>query len=258
MAEFRRRKLDIGGTVSSGVARGELEGIGKALSKSFDAIGVGFSDQAAAAPLMRQAHKRLGEAMQTAVLHSYDQVVTARKTIPSYRQPGNPQGESPRYSGGALRNALESDTMVKTDANGISFIDTTTLDAEAKHWYRLNFGAGDKQGRPAYEFNWQIGGQSLGFLSLANPPSPAFRMPRGIWSTGEGGLPAGFYPRGRALVSLPVSIGPRRFLDAGLDRFSKNFPVVYGDLLDQFNRQALQSGGALHDTPVNIKLITGI
>lgn len=237
-------------SIASATARGTGEGVSKAVQKQLDKYGAAFSDKSLADPLFAEANKRLAFNMKTAVLHSYDQVVTGQKRVSSYRQgaPGrDAEGAQLRYSGGALRNALQNDKNYIATAQGIKFIDLDFMDQKAEHWYRLNFGAAPQAGRAPYAFNWEIDGQSLGQLQLSWAPSAPFRMPHGVWREGA------FYPKGRRLQTPTRGIGARRFLDAGLDRFSKDFPTVYGDLQKQYFKQAESRVQNPSPTTVNVR-----
>lgn len=255
MAGERYRTLNVSSTILDAIDQIATVGVGQALETAFKALEEALGNASAARPYMRAANAALADDIQAAILDAYDENVAAKKHFPSYRVgETNSKGEPSRYSGGALRRALSKPSMVNSSANRVQFIDVGLLDREAKHWYRLNYGAGSAPGRAQPVYDWQLGGQSLGQLTLRDPPSGPFSIPHGIWSTGEGGLPPGFYPRGPS--NIPTKgIGARRFLDAGFEKFSERFPIVYGDLLQQFVDDGFRKVGPLKRTTLDLKLV---
>lgn len=194
------------------------------------------------------ANYRLARMMQDSMLRSYDQTVTARKEFSSYR--ANGEGDTqPRFSGGKLRRALSHRDMVVATPQGIAYINNDILDREAKQWARLNYGAGGAAGGGGGAYPWTFRGVTLGALTLPWAPSPAFRMPHGVWiggrngSVNDQGLSAGFYPRSSQLNVLTRGIEGRHFFDAGLRRFTQEFPAVYTGVLETFIEQAARGKG---------------
>lgn len=243
-------------------AAGAAEGVTRSTQQALDAIGVALTNTTAANKVLKEANTRLVQSMRTAVLHSYDQVVTAQKHVESYRTGGPGKGGDNRFGGGRLRHALEADENYVADARGIKFIDLDYMDKHAAHWYRLNFGAAPLSGRPPFSYNWEIAGVSLGRLQLAYAASLPFRLPVGFFT--ESGA---FYPGKPSLwpdVTLATRIGrntpthgiaARRFLDAGLDRFSKDFSATYSNALIEWRNDGLKGLGPLANTTVKVKAI---
>jgi len=201
---------------------------------------------------LANAHRDVAAGMQQAVLASYAQRVTARKRIKEpYRVGQN------RFSGGALRRALKSENMVSANHDGIAFVNKDILDAEARHWYRLNYGAGARGAtNNAKSYRLKLFGSTISQISDPGGPSGAFKMPRGIWGGNESakgaGFPAGFYPTGVSLVVPTQGIAARRYLDAGLAYLAKNLGPRYEELLDEWIDQAERGKGPLSKT-VHIK-----
>lgn len=174
---------------------------------------------------MLKANQEIALGIQDTVLRAYDQRVTARKVVESYRI-------GDRFSGGKLRDTLNSDGQFVGTADGIAWGDTVALDRDAAHWYRLNYGAGGIADElyQAESVTIPFAGGSLGPISLDSPASADFSMPRG-WPR-KPGLP--FYPTGRELIFPTRGIAGRRFFDAGLKKFKTAFPPAYNKVMQDF------------------------
>ena len=182
---------------------------------------------------MQKANTEIATKMRVAIVDSYQNRVTARERFTPYRIGQN------RFSGGALGRALGSPSMAVARADGIDFVDDALLDSQAAHWYRLNFGAGAKAtqlytGRPV---RVKLG-RNLGSIRMNDPPSAPFSMPFGLWERGQTGRSPGFYPLRRALVVPTEGIAGRRFLDAGLHAFAREFPPAYEALVEKWVTEA--------------------
>lgn len=185
-------------------------------------------------------NERLAKGMQTAVLQSYTERVLRQKKHPSYRI-------GDRYSGGALARALRAPGMFVGSYNGIAFGETNILSQEAKHWARLNYGAGAKvsQYAPA-SVTLTLFGTPLGVLVDDSPKRRAFIIPRGIWvgdaAEGShdvfGSATPGFYPTSRKPYKITKGIAARRFFDAGLVYLGANMTFAYEDLMISWGKQA--------------------
>lgn len=204
----------------------------------------------------RVAHQAIGERAQQAVLNSYAQVVTARKRVPSYRL--GDTGANQRYAGGKLKAALASPAFFSASERGLEFINVQLLDETARHWARLNAGAGSVGAGSRRSFDIQWSNLVIGALGVGMTPSPAFDLPRGYWfSPGAGPVPPGergtseFYPAGSGpragantrLFSVGESgkrtgvafqrrrvsrgIQARNFLDAGVARIANDLGPAY-------------------------------
>lgn len=117
--------------------------------------------------------ERIGTAAQRSLVASY----AGRR----YRRPIGSYRVGDRYSGGALARALSNPDMVKATAFGLYFINVDRLDREARHWRRLNFGAG-AGGAEGIEAPGQFPVTGMGLMIGLEPdPRPSFTMPRGLW-----------------------------------------------------------------------------
>lgn len=160
-----------------------------------------------------------------------------------------PQARTDRYANGALLRALESPGQFLATPFGLYFINTDILDQEARHWRRLNFGAGSggREGiTPPRRF--QVTGLGL-MIGLEPDRRPAFRIPRGMWISQSGQrVSAGanepgtdaFYP-GRTYrapgqltaAKMTRGIASRNFLDAPMQRIAKEIKPGLDRLWDR-------------------------
>lgn len=212
----------------------------------------------------------LGEAAQRSMLSAYGQLVTRNQTVPSYRS-GNG-----RLSGGVLRRAIGSSEFFTATADGLEFGNIAFLDAEAKHWHRINFGALGRGEGSTENYRVEGFGTELG---LNEPPSAGFSMPPGFWIASNGrrvqaGVrgSAAFYPSneynytdnngnsqtytlegaiGRAAArtkrrSRPTGWRPTQgieaanFMDAGIRRIAEELPGIYTAYIEDLYNHALR------------------
>lgn len=236
--------------VNNALREGISEGMQEALPAAVRALGESVEKSTVnSRGLFLQANERLARKMQDSVLRSYDQVVTARKPGQSYRV-----GSETRDAGGKLRTALADPSQFQASAEGIDFINADELDRQARQWYRLNYGSGrGGGGRSPVTAPVRFFGQTLFELNLDNPPGKAVRMPK-VGSFGERGAP--FFPGSKTLGRpTPNQIQARRFFDAGITRFAREFPVVYEDLLRTIVEDGIKGTGPLRNTRINVRAI---
>jgi len=230
-------------------------------SRQLQAIGDVLSQRLASRTGMTEVHRDIGLAAQRSVLASYDQTVTARKTVPSYRLTSrNPANR--RFAGGALRRALANPAFFEATSTGIRFGNIGLLDREAAHWHRLNFGAAPIGEGSRSRFNVTWSGLVIAALGLEDGPSPGFLIPRGYWVLGNEVVGSGtrgsaaFYPAselpsGIARRTLPsparqsAGIEARNFLDAGIRRIAEELPAAYQDMYREWWEQATRGSGPL-------------
>lgn len=121
----------------------------------------------------QQMWTEIGVAAQRSLVQGY----TSRRL----RRPIGPyRAGDDRYSG-ALGKALRSESMWRATPYGLYFINRDVLDKEARHWRRLNFGAGagGKEGITA-PGHFPVSGLGM-MMGLAPDPRPPFRIPPGYW-----------------------------------------------------------------------------
>lgn len=222
--------------------------------KNFANVVKGYGNQIENGAGLARVNQLLADKMHTAVLQAYEQNVLA-ESIGPYRV-----GSRSRLSG-KLLEALRSPTMAIGSSTGIGFIDDELLDETARHWKRLNFGAGPADGSlPRPRARVQFGSNQGFSLSLPDPPRPNFNVPEtpagAGYFLGNGqfypGFPNGGHRKNAVriinrrtasgdLVDHPSvhGIGARRFLDAGLASLGENFRPAYINFFQDAERRAL-------------------
>lgn len=177
-----------------------------------------------------------------------------------------------RFTGGALRRALTSPQMYRASSDGVSFINPVWLDTQARQWYRLNFGAGQRgASSPAgRQYSIKIFGETLpGDIGLAGyGPSAGFTMPSGFWSSSYPGTSPvqwsngrtghDFFILGAAVGPIPGQRGGKRFtnnvyrrtptatlgiqgshfLDVGVGRLAQTFPIAIETVVGEWLKAA--------------------
>ncbi len=222
------------------------------------------------APAQRQQmfHK-IGTRAQKSVVKSYDQVVTRGANARGNRYPYRVGARQPnkRYAGGKLRSALNSPRFFEATAAGLRFINVDYLNRTARHWARLNAGAGPRGQGSRRRFTVTWSNLAVAAIGVDQAPRPGFFLPRGYWWARGGGqvvsadpgrigqdefYPVGIGPaRGRTrldakahrrpgpYVGPGAGIGKRRpslgikarnFLDAGAETIARELPKGYEKL----------------------------
>ena len=193
---------------------------------------------------MRRTNERLARVMREAAYQDFTRKV-GRHRKGSYRV-----GRG-RISGGALKRALNSKSMAVGFANRIEYVDQDLLNKTAKHWARLNFGAGAAGRRTNVQkmYKLRFGGRGARGATKAptiikvgfrTGPRPAFYMPIGMWrEEGGGRVPFGasrgdmFFPTSSRFWAKPTrGIAAMNFLNAGFKALEDEFPRAYQDLYD--------------------------
>jgi hypothetical protein len=169
-----------------------------------------------------------------------------RAMYASYRNSNSSQRAS-----GALKRVIGDDNFYEATVQGIRFINTSLLNTEAKHWKRLNFGAGSGAIAVPGKFQLDVGGQLIGEAIGLNPdPRIGFNMPPGFW-LGPGGqhqaagfagsgvfVPTGKWPRSKKKSGIVTT----NFMDAGVKRLVREVGLQYTALLDDYVRAIANSG----------------
>lgn len=193
----------------------------------------------------RQIHQRVGDLAQQSVLRSYDQLVTARERPASKTHYRAGQNRLPL----TLRKALGRKDFFEATPQGIRWGNVTMLDTQARHWYRINFGARPAGTGSHARFQVRFNNLVLASLGYDEPPSPPFFLPPGFWlgpegregrnvkrlgqdqfypgaPLGHGGLKGQRFGR-RQRVRRTLGIKEKNFLDAGLRTIATEFPKGY-------------------------------
>lgn len=185
---------------------------------------------------VKEANLRIARAAQSAMVSGYESRL--------------PRGGGVGELSGTLGPALASPAMTSgTTDRVIAFLNTDALNQQAKHWYRINYGAIGPNlhapgGHEARAFTVNVNGRP--FVTLRDPGKPAATS----W------LPANFYwadnnwfiaTRGPA---RPSGAGARaaHFVDLGLEAIAHEFPIQYELLMRDFlkdskNRAKLERKG---------------
>ncbi len=192
--------------------------------------------------LYQETHDDLAARARAAMVERFNRSTT---TGP-YRQGQN------RLSG-VLEPLLGSESMNTSTPFRISFINIELLDAQARHWRRLNFGAEPRGSAPG-RFTATIGGQpfTIGFPPGFGPSGPVL-IPRGVWANPGGPPPTfapnpgargshAFFPRKKEF-SVTRGIEAKHFADAGFERLAAEVGPAYRQLFDDIKRKVESESG---------------
>ena len=222
-------------------------------SKQFKALGEALSVEAVPPSLRTRVHADVGKAAQQATVHAYRSRPN-RSRAGSYRV-------GDRYAGGALERALRSPDFYRATPKGLGIINTSRLNQEARHWRRLNFGAGAAGGAGPRSFPIDLLQASVG---LEPDRRPGFVLPPGFWMrNGERVAPgkpgtAQFFPRGirgsgargRANAArFTRGIRATNFLDAGVKEVADKIMPSYLTMYREFYNSKV---GKTHFQRINV------
>lgn len=210
---------------------------GRSQSRQMRFLAEALAADAIPESLRRRVHDDIGAAAQRSVVQAYTHR-NPRRNLPPYREGNDPR--QTRYAGGRLLRALQSPSFYEATPNGLRFINTSLLNREARHWRRLNFGAGAQGGPGPRSFPIDLFQASIG---LEPDRRPGFRLPPGFWlRNGERVAPgrpgtAEFHP-GRDSSANPAmmtrGIRATNFLDAGVRRIANEIGPAYLNMYRQF------------------------
>lgn len=194
---------------------------------------------------LKQAHHDIGIAAQRSTVQAFTHRRNNRRTPPDRIQARDPRNR--RFAGGALRRAIQAPDFFEATFEGLLWANVTRLNAEAKQWMRVNYGAGGRAGQRPERFQVRWGNLVVAQLGLRASPRAAFRIPRGFWVGGDGGraapgagarfFPVGEQPRGirgrPTTARMTAGIAASNFLDAGVRRIAREFPIAYTGLVER-------------------------
>jgi hypothetical protein len=193
---------------------------------------------------MRAANMKLALGAQAAIVAGWRS--TLPENAPPYRQ-------GPRLSG-ALGQALGSSEMTRaTTDRTISFLNEGALNTEARHWYRVNYGALGPKVAPARPraFPVTVDGHSLLMLQDQAPPAPASWLPQVLVAE----KPVWFAPvRGPANVEGGGSRAAL-FTDLGFEYVANNFGRVYKEMFHEFVNEQM-SVQQSKEVKVHVRVVT--
>jgi hypothetical protein len=240
-AIIRQTQNQIAISASAAVAKAVEKSIARELPLMVQDLGKALNRRALPNNLLLEANQRIADRAHQAVSSGYRS-----------RLPRGGTGGSSELSG-TLGSALADPGMTSgTTYRVISFANPEVLNQQARHWYRVNYGARGSNltaagGHEAATYTVNIGGRP--FVSLRDTHRPAALS----W------LPAAFFWGGGQMIATRGPATPRgkgsraaRFLDLGLHQVALEFPREYDRLFRNFvasapNRANLRSKG------INIK-----
>lgn len=171
---------------------------------------------------MRAVNQKIAREAQNVVVNKWRSRLVAR----------TPDGSSKRLSGTLGQALADPGNTAATTDRVISFANESVLGREARHWYRVNYGASGSnygKGRQARRFVMILNGQTFGSFRDESPPDPISWIP-GNKDTGKPKV----YWRGRSMYPASHDVvvnenGARaaRFLDLGHSYVARNAPKAY-------------------------------
>jgi hypothetical protein len=213
---------------------------------------------------VEEVNRQIASQAHNAILERYLESLIG---TPTYRT--NPLHEkNRRYAGGVLEGIIASSNFVTADADGIYVADVEALNAGARQWKRLNYGAGEAAGGEPGSVTVRWSDLEAFTLSEPGEARPGFMLPPGSWVGDE------FYPtselkgadnlehierrfghlrdsRGSLLSSGVVArnrswrptrgIRGEHWLLAGLEVIADQLPELYGRMFKEFFAKADQS-----------------
>lgn len=158
------------------------------------------------------------------------------------RAPGYRMGLDPNHDrlSGALGLALANPEMTKgTTDRAIAFINNTLLNQEARHWYRVNYGAYGPKASPRRPkaFPVTVDGHALFVLRDEAEPAPNSWLPRGYRTEGKSWFaPTPLHGENKADV---VGGGHRAalFTDLGYQHVATNLDPVYDNMFRRYIKE---------------------
>lgn len=142
---------------------------------------------------------------------------------------------------GRLSSALSSPAMTAaTNDHVISFLNTDVLNTQAKHWYRVNYGAAGPSysragGHEAQTFTIKINGRPVATLRDDNRPAPTSFLPTRFFWGGD--------VIGDRIIPLAPGVmpgfgsRPAHFTDLGFRVIAEEFGPAYTNFFTTWVRQ---------------------
>lgn len=213
-----------------------LNSLGKDINPFFQQLGAALGSKGIPDAYLKQANMQLALQAQEAVVSGWRSTLPVN--APPYRRGPDPRRD--RLAGLLGPTLAEGDMLRGTTSRTISFLNTARLGQEARHWYRVNYGArGPKvsPGEPG-SFPVVVGGKTLFMLHDERPPADHSWLPRAFRYEGT----QFFQPK---VGPADVAGGGSRaalFTDLGFRSIARNFGPVYSEMLQNYARTA--AGGA--------------
>jgi hypothetical protein len=213
--------------------------VGKQASQELEAVFL--SNLRGSRPALAHAHERVADRAQRAMLQQYESTLNpGHSAIRGYRPKSRLTGR--------LGNVLNDPDFVLASANGIAYGNITRLNKEARHWGRLNFGAGPRAGRQGGTHAVRLAGGANFTLRSQGFASPNILMPEGYWRTAGGSFRSNktgggfsvdkFFPTGKVANIPTQGTRARNFLDAGVEEMARALPQEYLKMYQNWSRMA--------------------
>lgn len=177
---------------------------------------------------LRHANRTLAEGAQAAIVGGWHEALPAK--APIYRR--GPDPNKNRLSQ-LLGPALASESMLRgTTDRTISFINASYLNTEARHWYRVNYGAyGPKVSpRRPEAFPVTVQGHTLFHLEDKHRPAPNSWLPRAFVSEGT----EYFEPKKGPADVHGGGTRSAVFTDLGFRHIAEHFYPTYGVMFNDY------------------------
>lgn len=197
------------------------------------------------ASYLRKANESIATMAQEAIVAGWHSTLPVG--APGYRAGSDPDKD--RLSG-VLGRVLASPAMLRgTTDRTISFLNVGTLNTEARHWYRVNYGALGPIANPERPESFPITaqGHTLFVLRDESPPAAQSWLPQNWQSEGS----HWFIPT--APGKADVRGGGHRsalFSDLGFRSVAQNFMPTYTVMINDYffdqTEKAGRSGGEVH------------
>lgn len=181
---------------------------------------------------LERANRIVAKGAQDAITSGWKARLPAK--APAYRRGPDPKKD--RLSQ-LLGPALGSEQMLAgTSARTISFINIQYLNTEARHWYRVNYGAYGPKVNPKTpsSFSVNIGGHSLFRLHDPHRPAPNSWLPRAFTSEGV----SHFQPTKGPADVMGGGTRSATFTDLGFKHVARRFGPTYRSMFADYVKEA--------------------
>lgn len=246
------------GNITGAVAESVLQFANSRTSKQLvaflEAIAEGPGQAAAA-----EAHQKLANEMAKSVRASW--AAQRGKLRPAVYDPPRPRkGKKGGRDEGGIEKIINAPYLAVGTPTGVEFGPIKLMDRDARHWARINYGAGDRGEGTHRAFSVRFSNLPALEYTIDEPARPGyglpigqFKGPDGRWQPRSyGGRDGAFYPRGKSQVFPTKGNAGFHMLDAGIARFFDLFPAVYGDLF----REVLPSSARRGRPPRGLERVT--
>lgn len=228
---------------SATLVSGAVHGAAQELPNVVKTLGQALDLRLMSRAKMKAANEQIAEDAQKAVVQGW------RRRLP-YAHPATSRKN--RLSG-ALGPALaDPANLAATTDRVISFANEHVLSREAKHWYRVNYGAAGRnlaRGRQAKRFVMLLNGETFGSFRDELPPDPISYIPAVIAWHGDA-----MYPKSKEVKVNENGARAARFLDLGHSVVARKAPAAYDKLWRNYiNEKGNQAAQRLKKKEIHLK-----